>query len=107
MQKIIKNDQNLDLSDIDLFDWDSIILFGPYSNLEIENSRLDVNLDNVEHNLIKHHDSFILIVFLKGGKSVEIAELSIEYGGFNNDLVEIERSKAVFYKSERIFRLKN
>ncbi len=103
----MKDDQNLDLSDIDLFEWDSVMFFGPYSNLEHENSDLDVNLDNIEHNLIKHHDSFNLIVFLKDGKSVEIAELSIEYGDFDNDLGEIIRNNAILSKSERIFRLKN
>ena len=106
-QKVINDDQSLELSDIDLFEWDSVMLFGPYSNLEFENSRLDVNLDNIEHNLIKDHDSFNLIVFLKEGKSVEIAELSREYGDFDIDLIEIDRSKAILYKKGKTFRLKD
>ena len=72
-EKIVKDDQNIDFSNIGLIDWDSVMFFGPYSDMERINASSEIDFKNIEHNLIRHHDSFYLIVFLKNQKSMAIA----------------------------------
>ena len=106
-KKMLTDDQNIDFSTIDLIDWDGIMFFGPYSDLELFNSSSELDLKNIEQNLIKHHDSFYLIVFLKNQKSVAIAEVSREFPDFENQLVVIKKEDALFYKQGDLFLLKN
>jgi len=106
-QKILTDDQNIDFSNIDLIDWDGVMFFGPYSNLEIFNSSSKLDLKNIEHNLIKDHDSFYLIVFLKNEKSIAIAEIDMKFPEFADQLVVVKRSDAIFYKEGDLIVLKN
>ena len=106
-QKILTDDQNIDFSNIDLIDWDGVMFFGPYVDLEIFNSSSELDLKNIEHNLIKHHDSFYLIVFLKNEKSIAIAEIERNFPDFADQLGVVKRSEAIFIKQGDLIVLKN
>lgn len=106
-QKILTDDQNIDFSTIDLIDWDGVMFFGPYSDLERFNSSSEIDLKNVEHNLIRHHDSFYLIVFLKNEKSIAVAEMNRILTDFDYKLGVVKREEAIFFKEGDMIVLKN
>ena len=95
-KKMLTDDQNIDFSSIDLIDWDGVMFFGPYSDMDRINASSEIDFKNVEHNLIRHHDSFYLIVFLKNQKSVAIAEIDMKFPEFDDQLGLVKRRDAIF-----------
>ncbi|GAA0751458.1 hypothetical protein [Psychroflexus lacisalsi] len=58
------------------FDWDSLIILGPYTTIENVEDEFNLNLANIRQNGIHYSDYYDLIVFLKDKKSVKIIELN-------------------------------
>jgi len=91
----------VDLTQLNRFDWDELIILGPYSLIENVESSLNLNLENIKENKIKMEDSMNLIIFLNKKKSVKICELSRINGDFIKLKQIIEKAKAKFVKTEK------
>ena len=65
----------VDLAKATDFEWDSLIILGPYSQVEKIEEEFNLNLSNIRQNGIKYSDYYDLVVFLKDKKSVKIVEL--------------------------------
>lgn len=66
--------ETVKLSKITDFEWDSLLILGPYTVIEEIEEELDLNLSNIRQNRINYSDSYNLIVFLKNKKSIKIIE---------------------------------
>ncbi len=97
-EQINENPQDINFNVIDNFDWDSIIILGPYSNIEAEQNSLNLDLSNITENPIQHSDFVNLIVFLKDNKSIKISELSRNNGDFSGTKTVINKANAKFIK---------
>ena len=87
----------MDLSKLTDFEWDSIIILGPYTNSETIEKQLNIDLSNIRYNAIKHIDFYPLLVFLKNKKSVRITKLrSIP---LNYQAPILKRENCVFVKT--------
>jgi len=58
------------------FDWDSLIILGPYTTIENVEEEFNLNLANIKQNGIHYTDYYYLVVFIKNKKSVKIIELN-------------------------------
>ncbi|MBU2922215.1 hypothetical protein KO504_12750 [Winogradskyella psychrotolerans] len=67
--------KTVDFPKIANFEWDSLIILGPYSQVEKIEEELNLNLTNIRQNGIRYSDYYDLVVFLKDKKSVKIVEL--------------------------------
>lgn len=95
--------KELDLSKYNDFNWDSLIIIGPYSNVEKTASANDLDLSYVSKN-IEYAEDINLIVFLKAKKAVKSCELKRMYGSFDGIYGQvIPKKKANFYLTGDIF----
>lgn len=88
--------KELDLTKLNKFEWDSLIILRPYSDPQKIANELSLNLSNVGGE-IKGDDGYNLIIFLKDKKAVKISKLDRRYGdfkGFYNKV--IPKNKAHF-----------
>ncbi|WP_104736288.1 hypothetical protein [Hanstruepera ponticola] len=96
--------KNNDLVMIDLSttdeDWDSIIVLRPYTDIDLLEDELSLNLSNISLNRITTDDTINLFVFLKENKSVKIIEMSRVLGDFNNYDTIISKKDAKFKKTK-------
>lgn len=90
----------IDLSKLNSFEWDKLLILGPYSDIETVEQELNLDLENIRENGIKYSDSINLLIFLRDGKSVRISEVSRGIGDFKNLNQIIEKDKAKFLKME-------
>ena len=65
----------IDFAKMTDFDWDSLIILGPYTTIENIEKEFDLNLANIRQNGIHYSDYYDLFVFIKDKKSVKIVEL--------------------------------
>jgi len=65
----------IDFAKMTDFDWDSLIILGPYTTIENIEKEFDLNLANIRQNGIHYSDYYDLVVFIKDKKSVKIVEL--------------------------------
>jgi len=65
----------IDFAKMTDFDWDSLIILGPYTTIENIEKEFDLNLANIRQNGIHYSDYYDLVVFIKDRKSVKIVEL--------------------------------
>ena len=79
----LENSKELNLSNYNEFEWDSLIILGPYSNIEKIKMEKSIDLSNVS-NSIEMLDNINLIVFLKEGKAVRYSEISRNITDFND-----------------------
>lgn len=94
----IISQQSIDFAKIENLDADHILIIAPYAQINILQSKLKMDLRNIRNNGIRRLDHFNLIVFIKNGKSVSIAELSRKYGDFKETQVLIPIAQAKFKK---------
>ena len=66
----------IDFAKITDFDWDSLIILGPYTTIENVEDEFNLNLANIRQNGIHYSDYYDLVVFIKDKKSVKIIELN-------------------------------
>ena len=93
--------ETIDLSDLSDFEWDNILILGPYSNIQRIENELKLDLSNIKENGIQYNDSFNLIVFLNDNESVKIIELRRTSGDFKNtnELIPKDKTKFVITKT--------
>lgn len=91
----IENSNELNLSNYTKIDWDSIIILGPYSNMEEIEKENKIDLSNVS-NSIESLDSINLIILLKGSKAVKYSEISRSIADFNHYKEIIKKDNANF-----------
>ena len=87
------------LSNFNNFDWDQLLILGPYTAIETSEKTLQLNLENIRKHAITYDDSINLFVFIKNGKSVKIAEVSRAVGDFKDLNILIEKNDAKFIKT--------
>ena len=90
----------IDLKNLNEFDWDNLLILGPYSVVDNIEKELNLNLENIRENGIEYDDSINLLVFLKNGKSIKISEVSRGIGDFSNLRNLISKESAEFIKTE-------
>ena len=71
LDKQKENSFNLSLDTISSFKWDELLIAGPYTDL---NKISGYDLSETP-NTIKHHDSFVLFVFLNEKKGIKFIEI--------------------------------
>jgi hypothetical protein len=99
--KIKENPKKIDLTQIENFDYDQLLILEPYSNIEKIQNELKIDLSNISENPIHSLDGINLIVLLKKNKSVKISELKRANGDFKDYKVVITREKALFAKNKK------
>ena len=103
LKKLFKIDsENIDLTDFGDFEWDNLIILGPYYRIEQVEKELDLDLSNIRENGIRHDDRINLIVFINKSKSIKIAEISREFGDYKPEGELIKKENARFKKIERL-----
>ncbi len=85
--------KTVDFTKITDFEWDSLIILGPYSQVEKIEEELNLNLTNIRQNGIEYSDFYDLVVFLKNKKSVKIVELKRAMGPVRT---VIDKDKSTF-----------
>lgn len=90
----------IDLNNLSEFDWDNLLILGPYSVIDNIEKELNLDLENIRENGIEYDDSINLLVFLKNGKSVKISEVSRGIGDFSNLRYLIKKENAKFIRTE-------
>ena len=80
------------------FEWDSLIIIGPYSQVEKIEEELNLNLINIRQNGIRYSDFYDLVVFLKDKKSVKIIELKRAMTPLST---VIDKDKSIFVKGNK------
>ena len=95
--------KTVDFSKVADFEWDSLIILGPYSQVEKIEEELNLNLINIRQNGIRYSDFYDLVVFLKDKKSVKIIELKRAMTPVST---VIDKDKSIFVKgNDGIIRL--
>mgnify|MGYP000096991985 CR=1 FL=1 len=92
--------KNIDLTNLNDFDWENLLILGPYSLIDNIEKELNLNLENIRENGIEYDDSINLLVFLKNRKSFNISEVSRGVGDFSNLRILISKESAKFIKTE-------
>ena len=90
----------IDLKNFNEFDWDNLLILGPYSVVDNIEKELNLDLENIRENRIESDDSINLLVFLKNGKSIKVSEVSRGIGDFSNLRNLISKESAKFIKTE-------
>ncbi|MFT4734612.1 MAG: hypothetical protein ACI9K1_001569 [Arcticibacterium sp.] len=85
--------KTVDFAKVADFEWDSLIILGPYSQVEKIEDELNLNLTNIRQNGIEYSDFYDLVVFLKDKKSVKIVELKRAMGPVRT---VIDKDKSIF-----------
>ncbi|WP_435261832.1 hypothetical protein [Tenacibaculum sp. nBUS_03] len=98
--KLKSNSEITDLTELNNFEWNELLILGPYSVIENIEKELNVDLENIKENGIEYSDSINLLVFLKDGKSVKISEVSREVGDFSNSQFLIKKENTKFTKDK-------
>lgn len=65
----------LKLDTISTFNWDEIIVVGPYVDLDDVSNKINYDFYDFPHT-IKHHDSYVLIGFVKNKKGLKFIEIN-------------------------------
>jgi hypothetical protein len=98
--KFNSNSEIVDLSELNSFEWNELLILGPYSIINNVEKEQNLDLENIRKNGIEYNDSVNLLIFLKKGKSVKISEVSRGIGDFMNLGQIVEKSKTKFIKTE-------
>ncbi|QNR85747.1 hypothetical protein H9N25_04610 [Pedobacter riviphilus] len=101
----IISQQSIDFAKIENLDADHILIIAPYAQINILQSKLKMDLRNIRNNGIRHLDHFNLVVFIKNGKSVSIAELSRKYGDFKETQIIIPTAQAKLKKVKAVWQI--
>lgn len=77
----IEQNKSLDFSNYTDFQWDSVILLSPYTNIQSIEKEKDLDLSGISKD-IEVLDSINLLVFLKDRKMVKYVEINRVLGDF-------------------------
>jgi hypothetical protein len=98
--KFNSNSEIVDLTELNSFEWNELLILGPYSIIDNVEKEQNLDLENIRKNGMEYNDSVNLLIFLKNGKSVKISEVSRGIGDFTNLGKIVEKSKTKFIKTE-------
>ena len=87
----------VDFAKVTDFEWDSLIILGPYSVVDEIEKEFNLNLTNIRQNGIEYSDFYDLVVFLKDKKSVKIVELK---RAMSPGRTVIDKNKSTFIKGD-------
>jgi uncharacterized protein YebE (UPF0316 family) len=90
----------INLSILNSFEWEELLILGPYSVIDNIEKELNLDLENIRENGIEYSDSINLLIFIKDGKSIKISEVSRRIGDFMNLGEIIEKVNAKFIKTK-------
>lgn len=90
----------IDLTKLNSFEWNELLILGPYSVIDNVEKELNLDLENIRENGIEYSDSINLLVFLNNGKSVKISEVSRSIGDFTYLGQIIKKDNAKFIKTD-------
>ncbi|PIB38429.1 hypothetical protein [Maribacter sp. 4G9] len=89
----------IDLTQLNSFEWNELLILGPYCVIEHIEKDLDLDLDNIRGNRIEYSDDINLLIFLNNGNSVKISEISRGIGDFTDLQRIIERDRGQIRKN--------
>ena len=90
----------IDLTKLNSFEWNELLILGPYSVIDNVEKELNLDLENIRENGIEYSDSINLLIFLNNGKSVKISEVSRGIGDFTNLGQVVKKDNAKFIKTD-------
>lgn len=90
----ISNTKELNFSHYNDFEWDSLIILRPYSNIQLIEKEYNIDLSGVSES-IEILDTINLIVFLNNNKATKYAELTRDQGDFSATII-IKKENANF-----------
>lgn len=99
-KKFGTNSDAVDLTGIDYFEWDQLVILPPYSDVRELGKELDLNFKIINQNFIKLSDSYNLLVFIKDKKVVKIAELLRYYADFSDENQLIKKADTRFIQAQ-------
>lgn len=103
----IKESNKIDFTKINFFNWDQLIILGPYSTIKSTEIKYKINLTDAD-NSIEMFDNINSIIFLKNKRLVEQVNLSRGLGEFTFNKNPIERDSAIFvYRKVKLNHYKN
>ncbi len=88
------------LSNLNSFEWNELIILEPYSQIELVEKELQINLKPIRENSIEYIDAINLFIFFKDKKLIKIAEVSRVTGDFKNLKQFIKKESAKFIKNQ-------
>ena len=88
----------LRLDTISGFDWDSLLIVGPYEDIDNISLKEGLDLSGIP-NVTKHHDRYILIGFLKNKKAKRYMEL--QRNSFLDQLLKNENTGHKIFAKEK------
>ena len=98
--KFKSDSEIIDLTELNSFQWNKLLILGPYSIIDNIEKEMNLDLENIRENGIEFSDSKHLLIFIKDGKSIKISEVSRSIGDFTNLAQVIKKDRAKFIKTE-------
>ncbi len=92
------------LDTINSFEWDNLLVVGPYSSIEKIAEKEKIDLGKIPNN-IQHHDRFILIVFLNDHEGIKWIE--VDRTKILDQLMCDGKGYCIYPKSQSDFLLNN
>ncbi|MFC7357082.1 hypothetical protein ACFQO1_05245 [Jejudonia soesokkakensis] len=105
--KFSSNKEIIDFKILDSFEWDEMMILGPYADVEKIQKFWRLDLSKIERHLIKSEDGINLIIFFKDSELIKIAEVSRGIGDFQNLEILIPKSRTKFLKEDNGITLVN
>jgi len=90
----------IDLSNLDDFAWDNMLILGPYTSIAQTEKDLNIDLGNINGDKIAESDAINLMIFFQNNEAVKMAEISRGIGDFPDLSVMIEKGRAKFVKTQ-------
>lgn len=101
----IISEKSIDFAEIENLDADHIVIVAPYAQISTLQCKLKIDLRNIRNNGIRYLDDFNLVVFIKNGKAISIAEVSRKYGDFKETQMLIPIAQAKFKKVKAVLQI--
>ncbi len=95
----VAKDKKVDFSQFDGFNWNQLLILGPYSAVGHIEKILKLDLSNIKENGIEYSDAFNLLIFIENGKSIKISEVSRSIEDFTAIGILIDKNEAIFQKT--------
>ena len=90
----------VDFETLNTFEWDQLMILGPYADIERIEKFWRLDLSKIENHIIKSAEGIHLIIFFKDNVLVKISEISRRIGDFKNLEILIPKSRTKFNKEE-------
>lgn len=101
----ITSGKSIDFAEIENLDADHILIVAPYAQISTLQCKLKIDLRNIRNNGIRYLDHFNLVIFIKNGKAISIAEVSRKYGDFKETQMLIPIAQAKLKKVKAVLQI--